>query len=194
MSTQVAARRETSAFRPAAHSASLADVVARLFTSLAVLHQLPESDAALIERAASGLRFIRATRPDAETEQALLRIALSDLDEESSFVIEASSSYAADRVLRDDSGAWDRLDRNGRVRILWFAAILRLSECIDAVCGGRTGTIYAAWTDTLLHLEVDGCELAARDIDRVLRRVAALEAVSGRRVVLTSSICRRGAA
>ena len=194
MSTQVAARRETTAFRPTAHSASLADVVARLFTSLAVLHRLPESDAALIERAAAGLRFIRATRPDSEAEQVLLRIALSDLDEESAFVVEASSSYAADRVLPDDCGAWDRLDRDGRVRILWFAAILRFSECIDAVCGGRTTTIYAAWTETLLHLEVDGCELAARDIDRVLRRVAALEAVSGRRVVLTSSICRRGAA
>ena len=194
MSTQAATRRETSAFRPTAHSASLADVVARLFTALAPLHRLPASDAALLERAASGLRFIRATRPNAETERVLLRVALSDLDEQSTFVVEASASYAADRALQDDCGAWDRLGRDGRVRILWFAAILRMSESIDAVCGGRTGTIYAAWTETLLHLEVDGCALAQRDIDRVLRRVAALEAISGRRVVLTSSICRWGAA
>jgi hypothetical protein len=133
------------------------------------------------------------TRPFGENERALMRIALSDLPDAEAFSVEAAASYAADRVFEDDGDSWSRLGDDGRRRVLWFAAILRLAENVAAVCGD-TGAIHAAWSDHLLHLEIDGVALSGRDVDRVLGRAAALEAIAGRRVLFTSSVCRRGAA
>jgi hypothetical protein len=182
------------AFGLASQPDSGGDTAARLFAALAALHRLGDRDEALLVRAGAGHRFIRAMRPFGENERSLMRIALADLSADESFVVEASANCVADLVFEDERGAWSRLSSDDRRRVLWFSAILRLAEGIDAACGRDPGSIHVIWTEEILHLEVDGSAWSEHDIGRVLGRRAALEAISGRRVIFTSSGRRRGAA
>jgi hypothetical protein len=77
---------------------------------------------------------------------------------------------------------------------MWFAAVLQLAECIDAVCRAPRGAIHVAWTEDILHLEIDELTLSDNDIDRVLGQATVLEGTTGRRVFMSSSPRRRGAA
>jgi hypothetical protein len=182
------------AFGLATQPDSGGDTAARLFAALAPLHRLGDRDEALLVRAGAGYRFIRAMHPFGEDERSLMRIALADLGAEESLVVEAAANCVADLVFDDEPGAWGRLSDDDRRRVLWLSAILRLAESIDAVCRRNPGTIHVIWTEEILHVEVDGDAWSEHDVGRVLGRKAALEAVSGRRVIFTSSGRRRGAA
>jgi hypothetical protein len=175
-------------------STTTGDTARRLFAALARLHGLDGHDGELLGRAAAGHRFIRAMQPFDDHGLALMRIALADLQTPRARVVEASAGYAADLVLDGTRGAWQRLCRADRHRVMWFAALLRLAEGIDAVGGPPLCAIHAAWTDEVLHLEIDGVPLSENQVKRILERSAALEAITERRVLLTSSTCRRGAA
>jgi hypothetical protein len=132
--------------------------------------------------------------PFGENERALMRIALADLSTTEAFIVEAAANCVADLAFEDQRGAWSQLSDDDRRRVLWFAAILRLAEGVDAVTRAPLGAIHVAWSDDVLHIEIDGVALSDHDLDRVLGRRAALEATTGRRVIFTSSTRRRGAA
>jgi hypothetical protein len=165
-----------------------------VFKALAGLHRLGDSDAALVARATAGYRFIRAMHPFGEHERALMRIALADLSPEESFIVEAAAKCAADLPFEGDDGEWDRASGQDRCRVVWISAILRISTSLDAVCPAPVGDIHAAWSNEILHIEIDGVTLSDHDLERVRGRRAALEAISGRRVLVTSASLRRGAA
>jgi hypothetical protein len=170
------------------------DSATRLFTVLAPLHELHGRDAELLARAAAGHRFIRAWHPFGDTSRALMRSALADLPSADASVVEASATCAADVAAEYGQDAWSRLLHADRLRVMWFAAILRLAECIDSMCSTSRGAIHAAWTDETLHLEIGGVVLADHEVQRMLGCSTTLEATTGRRVLLTSSPRRRGAA
>jgi hypothetical protein len=178
----------------AVHSAATGDTARRLFATLSRLHGLDGNDGELLGRAAAGHRFMRAMQPFGDHGLALMRIALSDLQTPKARVVEASAGYAADLVLEGTRGAWQRLCHADRRCVMWFAALLRIAEGIDAVGGPPQGAIHAAWTDDVLHLEIDSVPLSEHQVRQILERAAALEAITERRVLITSSACRRGAA
>jgi hypothetical protein len=184
----------SAAFGLATQPQSFGDTAARLFAALAPLHRLDGQDEALLARAGAGYRFIRAMHPFGDSERSLMRIALADLSAAESLVVEASANCVADLGFEEERGTWSRLSEDDQRRVLWFSAVLRLAESIDAVCRRNPGAIHMVWTDEVLHIEIDGAAWSEHDIDRVLGRRAALEAISGRRVIFTSSGRRRGAA
>lgn len=164
------------------------------FDALRGLHGLADRDAELLSRAAAGLRFIQSMEKYTTIERKLFRIALSGLAENDAFVVEAAAYYSADLVAYGDSEAWWRLSPADERRAMWFAAVLRLS---DALCVGRPDAptdAYAAWTDDIVYLEFDGDVLDRERLAGARARVAALEALTGRRAVLAASAERRGAA
>jgi hypothetical protein len=177
----------------AAPSQSTAMTALHLFDALGALHTLRVDDAELLRRAASGLRFIRSTSVFTEADDALFQVALADLSDRDAFVVETAARYAADLVpnfsgTRADPG-------RGRDRAaLWLAAILRLA---DGVCPNGSNVarnVYATWTDEVLYLEFDGTGISGDRLARAMGRVTALEALTGRRVVLANADTRRGAA
>ncbi len=163
-----------------------------LFSVLSSLHGLSQRDAELLERSVAGRRFILAVHPYATAERALMRVALADLAENEAVMVEAAASFVADIPFEDDA-AWNVLGAYDRRRTIWYVAIQRLAEALDDVCHGDPGTIHAAWACGILHVEVDGCALSQYEIDRVLARSAAIEAVTGMRLLMTSA-ARRGVA
>lgn len=175
-------------------TASTADLTAaRLFSALEPLHRLPLKDVDLLQRAAAGLRFIRSTGSYTQLEHELFRIALAELDAADACVVEWAACWAADLVPLDDSGSRSRM-RHAHFRALWFAAVLRIS---DAVCAGDRDApegVFATWTDTVVYLEFDGERVSEGRLARAKARTAALEALTGSKVLVASSTARRGAA
>lgn len=194
MSTTVATKPALVPFQSAVRSASPKDAASLLFGVLAPLHGLEDRDAALLERAIAGRRFISAMHPFGRRERALMRIALADLCDVEALVVEVSASYVTDLAPEVEKDEWTQLGDHDLRRVMWFVAILRLAERLDAVCRVAADAIHAAWTDEILHLEVDGADLSPQDVERVLDRVAALETITGRRVLFTSSARRWSAA
>lgn len=177
---------------PATSAASRAATM--LFLALQGLHGLPEPDVDLLQRAAAGLRFLRSSRTHSPAEHSLFRIALAELQETDAFVVEAATWYASDCINAIDHAAWKRNGLLAQRQVLWFSAILRLA---DALSGhGATGPddAYAAWTCDCLFIEFDGESLTDAQIACGQARLAALETVTGRRVILARTAARRGAA
>lgn len=181
-------------FSLSSRSVSRSESARPLFTALAPLHRLSGRESVLLERAAAGTRFIAATRPFGVSERELMRLALTDLDQEAACVVEAAATYAADVTFEDGHLVWERIGTEGRRSVMWIVAILRVAEGLDRVCCASSGSIHAAWSLDLLHLEIDGVALSRYDIEQVMSRVAALEAITEKRVVFTSAAQRRGAA
>jgi len=176
------------------HPDALGTTARLIFDNLQGMHGLGAHDSDLLSRAAAGLRFIRCAETYSIVEQRLFRLALVGLDETDSFLVEAAACYAADLIGVGDSRIWWQIAPRDERRALWFAATLRLA---DALCQGGTDApedVYAAWTDAILYLEFDGDCVGAAHLARARQRVAALEALTGRRVELASSAVRRGAA
>jgi hypothetical protein len=174
-------------------SAPLADTAALLFDRLGRLHHLAPHDCELLRRAAVGVTFIRTSGAYSTLEHELFGLALSDLGKADARMVEAVSCIAADRVALQVGSARD-VSASQHRRELWLAAVLRLADAI--VCGQRhrAGDVYAAWTDDVLYVEVDGPLGNDAGLDAGMSRVAALEAICGRRVLLSSSARRREAA
>lgn len=179
---------------PAPHPSPLAETVATLFDRLGPLHCMRVSDRELLVRSATGLRFIRAMGAYSTFEHDLFGVALAELHQADACVVEATSCFAADRGLPDPNGLWSALGVEDHRRVLWFAAMLRLADGLVGERRGPVGEIYAAWTDATLYVEIDGVGALDDALDRARSRVAALEAVTGRRLVLTSATRRRGVA
>jgi hypothetical protein len=179
---------------PATRPDSTGDTAGRLFAALADVHLLKREDAVLLTRVGAGCRFIRAMHPFGENERSLMRIALADLSVTELFVVEASASRVAELAFEGERRAWRRLSDDDQRRVLWFAAILRLAEGIDAVRHGSLGSIRIDDNDETLTLEIAGASWSEHDARQLLGCKSALETVSGRRVVLTSSEPCRGAA
>ena len=165
-----------------------------VFRALGALHRLADDDADLLCRAAAGLRFIRSTSTFTASDDALFRIALADLSSRDARVVETAARYAADLVPATDRCCIGGSRRDGDRKALWLTGILRLA---DALCpAGSTGakSVYATWTDSVLFLEFDGGNVTPSLLQGAAQRVSALEALSGRRLVLANSNARRGAA
>ena len=167
---------------------------AHIFSALAPLHGFAEPDASLLERAAAGCRFMRAIHPFGVAERQLMRDALADLPAPDADVVEAAADCVVDLGLTDQGSAWNRLQPSGRLKAMWFTGILRLAESVESACSASSADVHCAWSDQVLHIEIDGASLARTDAERVRARAAALEATAGRRVLITSSTDRRGAA
>jgi hypothetical protein len=176
-------------FDTSVRTAPLAETAAALFDCLAPLHDLRLEDHELLCRAAIGVGFIRAMGDYSTIEHELFGLALRELAPLEAFVVEAVSCLTVDRVALDPDGWWSRLEADDHGRILWLAAILRLADAVLGETGTPIGGVHAAWTDDMLHIEIDG--VSARDTGSMQCRTAALEVMSGRRLVLTSSERRR---
>lgn len=179
---------------PAPHSAPLVEAASALFDRLGPLHCLRLGDRELLVRSAVGLRFIRAMGSYSALEHELFGIALSELADTDAFVVEAAACLAADHPPVGSHGPWSVLGTRDRRRVLWIAAMLRLA---DALVGERlapVGDAHVAWTDSILYVEIDGVGACDDALQRGRGRLAALEAVTGRRIVLTSIPQRRGVA
>lgn len=85
-----------------------------------------------------------------------MRIALADLAEPESCVVEAAATYAAGLAFEDERLVWDRIDAQGRQRVMWLVAILRVSECLDRVCCASSGSARVTWSTDVLNLERRG--------------------------------------
>lgn len=172
--------------RPAATD----QIAARIFASLGPLHRLREDDAELLSRAAAGVRLIRSMGDYAVTHE-LFGIALAEIDSIDAFVVEAAACYAVDCAPLGEPGSVDKTDRR---RALWLGAMLRLAEGVCGPEGAAADYVWAAWTDEIVYLEFRGAGLSARQLERALGRVAALEALTGRQVMVAGTLACRGAA
>lgn len=187
-------RQTGSAARLVVPSSASDLIAARIFTALESLHRMPHGQLELLSRAAAGLRFIRSTDSYTQVEHQLFRIALAELSPADAFVVEAAACCAADLVPFDDRGNPHPPWRVDQRRALWFAAILRVSSALCTYGDVPPADVFAAWTTESIFLEFDGDEVSQRQLDSARTRVAALEALTGRTVVLASSAARRGAA
>jgi hypothetical protein len=178
--------------RFASPSQATADSADLIFTALGGLHGLTDNDADLLRRAAAGLRFIQSVGAYSAAEHDLFLIALAELPDADALVVEAAACYAADVFVAANS-QWRR-DASEHRRALWFAAVLRLADALCTHSAGCPDDVYAAWTAHEVFLEFDGGALTESQVARARTRVAALEAVSGRTVLLARSSARRGAA
>jgi hypothetical protein len=96
--------------------------------------------------------------------------------------------YSADSLPHGGHTSSRRLVPDDRRRVLWLAAILRLAESLEPhIAGERSGEpLYIAWTDDVLYIEVDRSAVDSSVLQASSRK-AALESVSGRRVLLATS-------
>jgi hypothetical protein len=175
-------------------SSATARTATMLFLALRGLHGLPETDIDLLQRAAAGLRFLRSSRTHSPAEHSLFRIALAELHETDAFVVEAATWYASDCIIAIDHVAWKRSGLLAQRQVLWFSAILRLADALSGRRATGPDEAYAAWTCDCLYIEFDGESLTDAQIACGQARLAALETVTGRRVILARAAARRGAA
>jgi hypothetical protein len=166
---------------------------ARLFKTLEPLHGLPSEDMDLLQRAAAGLRFIRSTGSYTELEHQLFRIALAELGTADAAAVESAACWAADLVPYEEPGGRSAAGHS-RERALWFAAVLRISDAFCTRAHEAPEAVFATWTDTVLYLEFDGRHVSQACLADAKTRAAALEALTGRDVLVGSSAARRGAA
>ena len=162
--------------------------------ALREVHGLPESHSELLCRAAAGLRFIRSTASYSRLDHEVFRIALSGLDEPDAFVVEAAACCAADAFEFIDAEGWRRADSRGERRVLWFAAVLGLAEAVCDRSSGPPASVCVTCGDKVLRLEFSADAPLDARLARASSRVVALEALTGRRVLLCSSEFRPGAA
>jgi hypothetical protein len=171
------------------------DVTAgRVFTALERLHGIPARDDDLLYRASAGLRFIRSTGTYTELEHGLFRIALAELDPVEASVVEAAACYAADLVPFGERPDMYPADSDVLHRALWFAAVIRIAEALCPRVGAEPEAVFAVWTDSAIYLEFDGNCVSERRLAEATNRVAALEVLTGRKVLVAGSNLRRGAA
>lgn len=178
-------------FDPASTPSPIETTAALLFDGLGALHGLDPDDRESLSRAAVGLRFIRSMGTYSTIEHELFGLALCELPGCESFVIESAACLAADRIALDPQRQWSRMNGENRRRVMWLAAILRLADALVGDSRRAIEGVYAAWTDETLYVEVDG--VAGCEPEVVQARTAAIEAASGRRLVVTSSATRRSA-
>jgi hypothetical protein len=157
-----------------AHLSELGVTCSKLFDALGPLHRLTWHDAEVLAVAAGAMRPAETTRPLSETDDR---------------VIDGALDFAAEALPHFWPAVTGRLPVTESRRALWIAAILRLALALQWECG-PVDDVYAAWTKDILHLEVDSPLVTAKALSRVRSRVAAIEFVTDRRVLLTSRAVR----
>jgi hypothetical protein len=172
-------------------SETVADIACSLFDCLGPLHGLAAGDRALLERACR-IRIV-VSNPHALAGDGFdVTEPLSELGCREVAIVEAVNHYASDLLPRVGHGIWRRLDGQERHRVAWLVALVRMAEGLATEFAGSAHGIYATWTETLLHIEVDGGHVFGQQLTAARRNAAALEYVSGRRLLLTSSYRRLG--
>lgn len=171
-------------------SHAIAKTADLLFAALAGLHNLTANDAELLHRAAAGARLIRSMGTYSQLERDLFRIALAELDESDAYVVEAAACCTVDIAISRSRRTW-RAGAALQRRALWLAAVLRLAEALCGRGGHAPDGAYATWTNAELYLEFDGSALTEAGLSRARSRVAALEALTERSVILAHSATRR---
>ncbi len=162
-----------------------------LFVSLAPLHGLSTDDRELLALAVE-LRDCRHGHLVAgATSAVLLQATMATLPAHDVLVIEAVEDLSKHSLGYDSGIVWSLVPDADRTRILWLTALVRFAEAADARFGSDIEGFYAAWTDTMLHVELDGSRITESGLRAVRARCAALEVASSRQVVLTSSHRRR---
>lgn len=169
--------------------APIVDIALDLFESLAPLHDLDQRDAFLLTLAAD---LLQAASDDEDPSEVLVRAAVAMLPRTEERIVDAVYDLSQHMLGYDARVVWTLLSSADRHRILWLTGILRLAAAAASEFGRNAEGVHAAWTDILLHLEFDGARVHEDGLTRVSNRTAALEVVSGRRVLLTSSYARRG--
>ncbi len=178
-----------SCFAPTCTSAdATAQLSVALYRHLTDLHGLPENTEATVARAAAGLPCIRAMSLWGPVSRVLFEISLDGEDPDEVLIAEVAACYACD--LEPKAESISGLEALEIRRALWAAAVIRLAEAAVLDSRGEVTGVHAAWTDTHLHVEFDGVS-PQRDISRVANHAAAMEMLSGRSVVVTSSRRRR---
>ncbi len=170
---------------------AVVDIACGLFDRLHPLHALPPEDRSLLERACR-IRLV-VTDPHAMAGDGVdVTEPLGELGCREVAIVEAVNHYASDLLPRVGHSIWRRLDGGERHRVAWLVAIVRMAEGLATEFAGPADRIYATWTDSLLHIEVDGGYVFGQQLSAAQRKAAALESVSGRRLLLTSSYRRLG--
>lgn len=173
-------------------SAGVSTTARRLFESLEPLHGLSRGELETLDRAVVGARFIQSLGDCSQLTHEFFRIALDESDDADAFVVEAAACYAADCIpISDEDRVITHADRH---RALWLGAILRLADGLCGLSGAAPEDVWTAWTDRIVYLEFRGGDMPHRDIASAKMRVAALEALTGRAVLICGSRPRRGAA
>jgi hypothetical protein len=172
-------------------SEAVVEIACGLFDRLTPLHALPEADRGLLERACR-VRLVVTNPHSLAGDGVDVTEPLGELGCREVAIVEAVNHYASDLLPRAGHGIWRRLDGEERHRVGWLVAIVRMAEGLAAEFAGSADGIYATWTDTLLHIEVDGGHVFGQQLTAARRKAAALESVSGRRLLLTSSYRRLG--
>jgi hypothetical protein len=169
----------------------VADIACGLFDRLAPLHGLPADDRRLLTCACR----VRAIARDPQAlagDGADVTAPLAGLGCRELAIVEAVNHYAAEVLPRTGHSIWRRLEAGERHRVAWLVALLRMAEGLAFELAGSAEGIYATWTDSLLHIEIDGGHVFGQQLTTARRKAAALESVSGRRLLLTSSYRRLG--
>jgi hypothetical protein len=179
---------ETGSYR---RETAVARVACRLFDRLVPLHGLADRDRELLGRACSVRSAVRDPHSLAG-DGVDVTAPLADLGGRDVAVVEAINHYASDLLPHASHRIWTRLDGSEKHRVAWLVALLRMAEGLACEFAGSVENIYATWTDSVLHLEIDSGHMFGKQLARARRKAAALESVSGRRVLLTSSYTRVG--
>ncbi len=169
----------------------VASIACALFDRLAPLHALPADDRGLLVRACC-IRALVADPLALAGDGVDITAPLDDLDGRGVAIVEAVHHYASDVLPRTGHGIWGHLEAPERHRVAWLVALLRMAEGLATEYAGSADGIYATWTDELLHIEVDGAHVFGQQLNAAHRKAAALESVTGRRLLLTSSYRRLG--
>ena len=180
-----------SGLRSFASGGSVVDVACGLFDRLAPLHCLPECDRELLERSCR-IRLVVSDPHALAGDGVDVAEPLGDLGCREVAIVEAVNHYASDLLPHTGHGIWRRLDAEERHRVAWLVALVRMAEGLSLELRGSAEAIYATWTDTLLHIEVDGGHVFGQQLTTARHKAAALESMSGRRLLLTSSYRRLG--
>ncbi len=172
-------------------SEAVVGIACGLFDRLTPLHALSEDDRGLLERACR-VRLVVTDPHSLAGDGVDVTEPLGELGCREVAIVEAVNHYASDLLPRVGHGIWRRLDAAEQHRVAWLVAIVRMAEGLEVEFAGSADGIYATWTDSLLHIEVDGGHVFGQQLTAARRKAAALESVSGRRLLLTSSYRRLG--
>ncbi len=176
---------------PTTSRSTVVEIACSLFDRLRPLHALPPGDRELLERSCS-FRLVATDPLSLAGDGVDITEPLAALGCREVAIVEAVTHYAADLLPRSGHSIWRRLDEAERHRVAWLVALLRMAEGLAAEFAGSAENIYATWTDSLLHIEIDGRHVFGEQLTAARRKTAALESVSGRRLLLTSSYRRLG--
>ncbi len=161
-------------------------VCRELFDHLRPLHNLRLRDAELLGAACAMFGSTDYGAPELESCDGPDRFCYQDW-----LIVRGVVRYSPETLSLTDCDVLSRLSNDHRRRVLWLSALARLADGVAPLCAGARAPLvaYLAWTDDVIYIEFDLHGVTAAEI-RDRARSAALESVSGRRIILTSTSSR----